>query len=412
MKMTIKDRTKKNTRRRSGVRKPLLGLISVGLALTCLSGCAKKKAHYEDVQRRAEKYFKEKYGEKASVVSSKAAGNSGLFGYVSVKDRAYEMSDGTMVYWNDEAQYFADNRQSEEIASALTSRVIEPALAAMDPDCRVSDYSFNRTEMDSFDEMVYREYFDGDLEAFAEKEEIRFNDFEALVHESACPGGVEGFYDSVGRYLKGDYGSIAVLREETGEDPPFEFGRERPEGDRRIRAVAYLDFEDGLSWLDNTYVEVLPGIKMMSTNRDFVLEPGDITFVEAGTAEDLQEMLDEAYYAMPADAEENKKGGYTVRDRRHESRAVLTDPEAVIRRVQFSDRLREEIAKGSYRNSFYVLADDPGNTQLWCYYTSDDRYRFCVWKMTDDSLLRGAYKSFSEGDLFYPGGVAYEKYGE
>ena len=126
----------------------------------------------------------------------------------------------------------------------------------------------------------------------------------------------------------------------------------------------------------------------------------------------VQKMLDEAYYAMPVDAKENEKGGYSVRDQRHESRAVLTDPEAVIWRVQFSERLRDEIEKGDFRNSFYVLTDDPENTQLWSYLVKDDRYRFCVWKVTDDSVLRGAYKSFSEGDLFYPGGVTYEKLGE
>lgn len=153
-------------------------------------------------------------------------------------------------------------------------------------------------------------------------------------------------------------------------------------------------------------------MKMMSTIRDFEMEPGDITFIETGTAEDLQKMLDEAYYALPFEAEENKKGGYSVRDQMHESRTVLTDPEAVIWRVQFSDRLREEIAKGSYRNSFYVLTDDPENTQLWCYYIGEDRYRFCIWKMTDVGLMRGTYKSFSEGDLFYMGGVAHEKLGE
>ena len=58
------------------------------------------------------------------------------------------------------------------------------------------------------------------------------------------------------------------------------------------------------------------------------------------------------------------------------------------------------------------MTDDPENTQLWSYLVKDDRYRFCVWKVTDDSVLRGAYKSFSEGDLFYPGGVTYEKFGE
>ena len=407
--MKNKNRNKKQM---NTVWKTLLRIISAGLTLICLCGCGKQKAHYEEVRRKAEKYFKEKYGEKAEVVDSIVAGNNGLFGYLGVDDRAYEMSDGTMVYWNDKEEYFADNKQAEEIAAALTNKVVEPALAAMDPDSRVSEYSFNRTNMDSFDEMVYREYFDGNLEEFAGKEEIRLQDFEALVHESAYREGVEGFFDSISRYLKGYGGRVVVLREDTGEDPPFELGVNWPEGDRRVRAVAYQESEGGVSWLENTYVEVLPGVKMMSALRNFVLEPGDLTFVEAGTAGDLQKMLDEAYYAMPVDAKENEKGGYSVRDRRHESRAVLTDPEAVIWRVQFSERLRDEIEKGDFRNSFYVLTDDPENTQLWSYLVKDDRYRFCVWKVTDDSVLRGAYKSFSEGDLFYPGGVTYEKLGE
>ena len=211
MKKSIRNRTDKNSGRRSGVRKPLL-LMAVGLMLTCLSGCAKEKAHYTDVQRKAEKYFKEKYGEKASVVNSTVAGNYGLFGYLGVKDRAYEMSDGTMVYWNDEEQYFADNKQTEEITAALRSKVIEPALSAMDPGCRVNEYTFNRTRMDSFDETVFREYYDGNLEAFAEKEEIIFSDFEAMVHESAYRAGVEEFYNTVGKYLKGDFGRVVVLR--------------------------------------------------------------------------------------------------------------------------------------------------------------------------------------------------------
>ena len=104
-----------------------------------------------------------------------------------------------------------------------------------------------------------------------------------------------------------------VLREEAGDDPAFVPGEVWSEGDVRVRAIAYLDFEDGLSWLEHIYVEVLPGVKMMSTLRDFELQSKDITFIEAGTAEDLQKMLDEAYYAMPLDAEENKNGGYSVR---------------------------------------------------------------------------------------------------
>ena len=397
-------------KKRSGVLRTILKTLPAFLALACLAGCSREeREHYKEVEKNAAAYYKNKYGEDVTVVDSKVAGNSGLFGYHGVVDRAYEMSDGTQVYWNDEEEYFADNRQAEEIAAALRSEVIEPALAEMDPDHTVTEYSFNRTGFDSFDESVFREYFDGDLEDFAGREKIAVRNLDAVVHEFCYRAKVEQFFASVGKYLSQNRATIAVLRDDPAVDEPFVAGSDWPEGDLRVKGVAYLDFGEGLSWLDNEYVEVLDGVMMMIKQRDFVLEPGDITFVEEGTAADLQKKIDEAYYALPVDAEENKDGGYTVRDQRNESRAVLLDPEAPIYRVQFSDRLREQIDKNEDNKSFYIWLEDPENVELWCYYSGDDRYRFRIWMMWDDNRVRGSYESFSEGDLFYTGGVAYEK---
>ena len=133
-------------KKRSGVLRTILKTLPAFLALACLAGCSREeREHYKEVEKNAAAYYKNKYGEDVTVVDSKVAGNSGLFGYHGVVDRAYEMSDGTQVYWNDEEEYFADNRQAEEIAAALRSEVIEPALAEMDPDHTVTEYSFNRT---------------------------------------------------------------------------------------------------------------------------------------------------------------------------------------------------------------------------------------------------------------------------
>ena len=56
---------------------------------------------------------------------------------------------------------------------------------------------------------------------------------------------------------------------------------------------------------------------------------------------------------MPVDAEENKNGGYTVHDQRHESHVVLDDPEAPLYRAKLSQRVLdelgfEEISVGDY----------------------------------------------------------------
>ena len=86
------------------------------LLLSVLSaGCGKEARHYQQVEKDAVLYYQAKYGGRETVADSFKAGNDGLFGYIGVKDRAYEMSDGFYVYWNDSEGYFADNRQAEEI---------------------------------------------------------------------------------------------------------------------------------------------------------------------------------------------------------------------------------------------------------------------------------------------------------
>ena len=389
-------------------------LLPAGLALAALAGCGKEKAHYDEVERKAVEYYKDKYGDKVTVVDGFKAGNSGLFGYIGVDDRAYEMSDGAMVYWNEGEQYFADNRQAEEIVAALKSRVVEPAVAQMDPDAYVSEYSFNRTGMDSFDEMVFRGYFDGDLEKFTAAEEVRLGDFGAVVHESAYRAKIEEFFNTIDKYLGGYAGgTVVVCRDEfAGEWPPAEL-LSWPEGNLKVRAVAYLDLDRGLKWLDNAFIELADGVQIMSGFRDLVLEPGDVTLEPAGAASDLQKKLDVAYCALPLDAEENKNGGYSVRDRRHESRVILTDPEAPIYRLCFSDSVRGQVTEEDTNYKFYILMDSPEVPELWRY-IEGDRYGYTIFMMGkyEPEAERGRLQTVNEGDLLYFGGVTFEKYGE
>ena len=43
-------------------------------------------------------------------------GDYGLLVYIGVKNRAYEMSDGFSVFWDDSEQVFADNAQAQDVA--------------------------------------------------------------------------------------------------------------------------------------------------------------------------------------------------------------------------------------------------------------------------------------------------------
>ena len=101
----------------------LKGIVLVLLAMSVFlaSGCASEK-HYRAVEKKALEYYQDKYGlEDITVTDSYKAGNSGLFGYLDVEDRAYEMSDGNSVFWDEDNERFSDNAQADEINEAFRS---------------------------------------------------------------------------------------------------------------------------------------------------------------------------------------------------------------------------------------------------------------------------------------------------
>ena len=76
------------------MRKRVLLAVLLAVCGCLLTGCG-DAVHYKAVEKKAASYYKQKYGgRKPEIVDSFKAGNSGLFGYIGVKDRAYELEDG------------------------------------------------------------------------------------------------------------------------------------------------------------------------------------------------------------------------------------------------------------------------------------------------------------------------------
>ena len=57
------------------------------LCAALLTGCG-DSAHYRKAERGAQRYYRDKYGGKETVTDSFKAGNSGLFGFIGVKEDA------------------------------------------------------------------------------------------------------------------------------------------------------------------------------------------------------------------------------------------------------------------------------------------------------------------------------------
>ena len=354
-------------------------VLTVGILSLLLTGCNNEdKNHHEEVMKNAEAYFENKYGEKAAINDYYAVGNNGTFGWdmLFADDYVFEMSDGTKVYWDENGGYYADDKQADEITTAIREKIMAPALAKLGDEAVVSEYTFNRCDMDSFKGMVFRNYFDGDIFAFAKTENLEMRDFKAVISEEDFKGKVERFIAAASPYFSKFGGQIAVASASYEGDLDLDtFCYHNVTGDPIARADGYFSLDEGVHWIENVYVEVVPGLDVMWSHYDFVLQPGDVILEQAGTAADLQKMLDDAYYALPVDAERNIKEGHAVdTDQRNEGRKVLVDADASIYQIRYSDRVKEQINKYGYY--FEFMMDGTIEYPLWHYYTDDDHKRY------------------------------------
>ena len=377
-----------------------MGILAA--AVSMLWGCTDKK-HYEEAEQNALKYYKNKYDLKdVSVVRSWKAGNYGLFGYIGVKDRAYEMSDGNTVYWADSTQKLADSRQAKEIAEAFAKEIMDPLLEQLSFPKKVSSYSLNRTGYESYDECVFTAYFDGDIRSFLKKEQPAVRDLDIVLEtedQNKAEQEITALYDALKGNVTG-WGTAYILKDglnEITDDVQYVDDYEL-----NVTARADLRFEETLRWYRQKYIEVFDGIYMASRKTDFVLEDGDLRFEQAGTCADLQKMLDDSYYAMPVDAEENKKGGYLVKDQRHENRVILDDPSAPLYRLSMSERVRNELDS---RNSLSVMIMDTRTEgePLMIYYGTKSTASFDVYRVIRAPGTRGKGESVSPDQYFYFG---------
>ena len=381
----------------------LVGIIACAAALS-LSGCMKSAEHYRKVETGAVRYYKKKYGDRVTVEKSIIVGDSGLFGYLGLKDRAYTLSDGVQVFWNDDEEYYADNRQAEEISAALREEIMPPAIAELGPEAVISEYSFNRRNTETFDECVFTEYYSGDIREYAKAEIIRLTDFSAAITAENFKTKTECFERTLEPYLRGGSASVGVMAEDYEGDPSLDicgFSGGNPDA----RAFGKITFGEGIRWLENVYIEAAPGVRVTSGVYDLVLEPGDVIFEEAGTGQDLQEKIDDGFYALPVAAEENKKSGYSVRDQAHERRPILQDLDSPVYRVRFSERVQGQ-RDSNGKVGLYFLTERPEGGYIW-YYTNDSRYAYTIFRLAEPGRSKGNYAYLTGEETVYFGNVEF-----
>lgn len=399
-------------------RRAALLLALVLAVCVLLGGCADSR-HYASVEKKALKYYEKKYGVKGvEIVDSYVAGNSGLFGYLGVKDRAYELSDGHSIYWDDGAELFADNAQAEQILADFEREILDPLLAQITFERKGTAASLNRTDYESFDDCVFTTYYDGDIRSYLEETQPRLSGLTMAVEaqdRDACEREIEAFHEGLKDYVSGSSavyilnGGLADLDADS-YDPDDNFYVDIH--DLNVTAKAYLNYDGNVSWYRQNFVEIAENIFVTSSEDDFSFEEGDVRFEIAGTCADLQAMLDEAYYAMPVDAEENKNGGYMVHDQRHETRVELDDPEAPLYRVVFSQRVLDALDEHDRIGAYWLDCREDGAPLMMYYGQDSNTGSYSVYRVCERGADRTEFHELSSDFYYYFGTHQRIKYGE
>lgn len=376
--------------------------------LFSLTSCLNKRA---SVERQALSYYKKKYKLKnVEIVDSFKAGNSGLFGYAGVKDLAFEVSDGTFIYYEDSDNKFYDDRQAKQIAEDFASELLPFLLEDLHGNYRLSDYRINATGLDSFDKCVFHELYDGDIKGFFEKEQPALNDFDLTWEEEDLArqkDEVFGLYEKLDGYLDG-YIDIRIVKK--GSKYLEEENRNAyiDRDDEDLPARASLLFGNKVYWYEPNYIEVAEGVFVSSCEADFKLEEGDLILEEVTGEQSLQELLDAAYHALPVDAEENKDGSYHVHDQRHELRVVLDEEDLPYYRFVFSQRVLQKMDGKDL--SVGIRIEEGSRAFSMSYRPGDPRFAYNLYRICDpDGNIR--HTSLEQGDLYCFGSFHWEKYG-
>ena len=167
-----------------------------------------------------------------------------------------------------------------------------------------------------------------------------------------------------------------------------------------VRAKASLNYDGEIRWYRQNFIEVAENIFVTSAEENFSFEEGDVRFEAAGTCADLKVMLDEAYYAMPVDAEENKNGGYLAHDQRHESRVELDDPDAPLYRVVFSQRVLDALDERGCIGAYWLDCREDG-APLMMYTAKSGSYS--VYQVCERGKDSTDYQEINPDYLYYFG---------
>lgn len=380
---------------------------------TFFTGCMSRKEekNLEKKQEEAINYFETKY--QLSDIQIDSCGYlsyyDGLLAMENTNNMYFHMNDGsTVIYFGDD-NYFADNKQSEEIKEALLDEFWYPALEQLKNDTPAEDVVpddvfFNQYTLDDYHEELFTNYFSGDIKDFIDKEEIwlECDDIFLLCEpDSAYRFAMDTFSKNLTQTF-----SICAPVDITAASPEVVNTYLYNDGafPDFYEDGCYLKYSinnDGIDKYEAHYIQLLPGIYVTSIEPNLILEEGDIMLGKSYTEEELQGFIDANYNALPDEAPENKDGAYLEYDKAHVDRCIIhTDTLAY--QLVFSDKVKSFADQNGISCYFrFVPEEVPDSNSDFYYFPSGNDNWNCHSICAQDSPL--GFNSLEEENYYFIG---------
>lgn len=312
----------------------LLLMTAVFSLLFSLTGCltAEEKRELNVFEEAATKYYQDKYGESPQIESCGFYVNCDSLFPSSTEHMYARCSDGTIIFYDANLDQIVDNKQSNEISIAVEEELMTQMdqATALIPGSRliILDYCSSAYAAD-YEGNFYHTYYDGDIHAFLAAEDVQLTANMYLLCDKDDPW--ESAQKKCEEIIRENFRTsnrvtLTILSEDRYYEK-FDMVRISDLG-------CYAQYSMTATSTDayiQSFIKIVDGIYATSAERNFVLEDGDITAVEAISVEDLNAAIYERYEEL------SDKTGETY------SVALAASP---IYRFVFSDRIKDKFSDG------------------------------------------------------------------
>lgn len=392
-----------------------------------ITGCnglsEEEKSKKDDAKEKAEIYYNGKYDLGENVENYDYDYNTGLFGKDYDKRTMYfEMSDGNIVIYDAVKDKMLDNKQSKEIVEAINETVWLKNFEQVEAITGEEMYCSNMENINynyygaGEDKGVnaFTEYYDGDIEAFLAKENIKLDagnpDMIIVCDNESWEEAVE--------YLKGEINnnfdeywvsSIDIMTKGLYETSKYKNGSFYAHKGyvARVRMKKDGSFEEFI--VDEpTFVQACPGIYMTTNEWGFQFQEGDVILEKFTDENGLQQICDNDYSKWV------DNGSDESNSRNFDRTPIEVTVEGKVYRILFSDRVKDYMKsqdRGFVQVEIRVVPEElaTNTTKRLCKVDNGGAYVHDVvkndfyskdWIKDLDSTISF---SASENDLFYFG---------